>query len=185
VYYVGVTLDGYIAGPDHEVEFFPVPDELVAWINARYPETIPTHIRNQVGLPAAENLAFDTLIMGRSTYEPALSVGITSPYAHLRQYVVSTTLDVDDPAVTTSTDPIGLVKALKAEDGLDIWLCGGGKLAGALLEEIDELIIKRYPVVAGAGIPAFGGEFRPRPFSLTTSEQFDNGTVVSWLTRTD
>ena len=29
----------------------------------------------------------------------------------------------------------------------------GGHLAGALLEEIDELVVKLYPVVAGAGVP--------------------------------
>ncbi|MFG3013690.1 hypothetical protein ACGFZB_25230 [Streptomyces cinerochromogenes] len=39
--------------------------------------------------------------------------------------------------------------------GLDIWLCGGGRLAGTLWPEIDELLIKTYPVVAGTGIPVW------------------------------
>ena len=38
--------------------------------------------------------------MGRGTYEPGLAVGIASPYPHLRQYVVSSTLGtIDDPGV--------------------------------------------------------------------------------------
>jgi hypothetical protein len=39
------------------------------------------------------------VIQGRATYRPALDIGITSPYAHLRQLVVSTTLSSPDPAV--------------------------------------------------------------------------------------
>lgn len=93
------------------------------------------------------NKGFDTLVIGLGTYQPALDVGISSPYAHLRQYVVSSTLEkIDDPSVElVSGDPIALVRGLKAEpSGQDIYLAGGGKLAGALLPEIDELIIKWY-----------------------------------------
>lgn len=120
------------------------------------------------------------LVMGRGTYRPALEIGVTSPYRHLRQYVVSSTLsEIADPEVTlVSGDPLGLVRRLKAEDGLDIWLCGGGVLAGLLLPEIDELVVKCYPVVAGAGIPAFPAEFHPRRFGLTGSRTFGNGTLV-------
>ncbi|GGK64683.1 deaminase [Planomonospora parontospora subsp. parontospora] len=185
VYYVGVSLDGYIAGPDAEFDFYPVSEEMAAWINARYPETLPTHIRRLVGLDDAPNKAFDTLVMGRGTYEPALDVPTTSPYSHLRQYVVSSTLTIDDPTVQVETgDPIGLVRRLKAEDtGMDVYLCGGGRLAASLLTEIDEIILKSYPVVAGAGIPMFAGGFRPTLFTPTRRETFGNGAQVTWLTR--
>ncbi|MFD4368896.1 dihydrofolate reductase family protein [Rhodococcus sp. NPDC058521] len=185
VYYVGTTLDGYIAGPHEQVEFFPVSDQMTTWINERYPDTVPTHLRAPFGLSDAENQAFDTVVMGRGTYDPALTIGITSPYAHLRQYVVSNTLgDSDDPAVTVTTDPFELIRTLKKEPGLDIWLAGGGKLAGALLGEIDEMIIKRYPVVAGSGLSVFDGDFDPTVFHPTRSEHFDNGAVVTWFSRT-
>ncbi|MDG3011436.1 dihydrofolate reductase [Rhodococcus sp. D2-41] len=189
VYYVGVSLDGYIAGPADEVDFYPLSDAMAAWINTRYPETVPTHLRAQAGLADTPNHAFDTVIMGRRTYEPALAVDVTSPYAHLRQLVVSSILGSDgaalDPAVeVVSDDPIAAVRGLKAEDGLDIWLAGGGKLAAALLPEIDELIVKQYPVVAGTGLPAFAGAFRPTAFSPARSESFDNGARVTWFERT-
>ncbi|MFI0406944.1 dihydrofolate reductase family protein [Actinomadura sp. 3N508] len=185
VYYVGVSIDGYIAGPAGEVDFYPVSDDMMAWINERYPETLPTHIRAQVGMENAPNKRFDTLVMGLGTYQPALDIDVTSPYAHVRQYVVSTTLDeIADPSVELVRDPAGLVRELKAEDGdKDIWLCGGGKLAAALLPEIDELIVKSYPVVAGTGVPVFAGEFRPTLFDPARRESFGNGAQVTWFTR--
>jgi dihydrofolate reductase len=185
VYYVGVSLDGYIAGPHAEVDFYPLSDQMAAWINTRYPETVPTHIRKLVGLDGAPNKVFDTLVMGRGTYEPALEVPTTSPYAHLRQYVVSRTLQIDDPTVHVETgDPTALVRRLKAEDtAMDIYLCGGGKLAASLLPEIDEIILKSYPVVAGAGIPMLAGQFRPTLFTPTRRESFDNGAQVTWLSK--
>ncbi|GAA3528588.1 dihydrofolate reductase family protein [Nonomuraea rosea] len=184
VYYIGTSIDGYIAGPGGEVDFYPLADDMAADINAQFPETVPTHIRAQIGLDTP-NLRFDTVVMGRGTYEPALAVGVTSPYAHLRQYVVSGTIkSIDDPAVElVADDPLGLVRRLKQEDGLDIWLCGGGSLAAAVLPEIDELIVKCYPVVAGSGIPAFHGDFRPTAFALTGTRTFSNGAVVLTYTR--
>ncbi|GLF94885.1 dihydrofolate reductase family protein [Streptomyces yaizuensis] len=190
VYYVAVSIDGYIAGPGGEFDFYPLGDERQAaaysgWINARYPETVPTPGRASEGLADAPNKRFDTVLMGRGAYGPGVAAGFTSPYAHLRQYVVSSTLAPDvDPAVTVvAGDPLGLVRGLKREEGQDIWLCGGGVLAGALLPEIDELIIKSYPVVAGSGIPAFSGAFDPTVFDVTDRASFDNGVVVTHFAR--
>ncbi|MFC4111835.1 dihydrofolate reductase family protein [Nonomuraea zeae] len=183
-YYVGTSIDGYIAGPNGEVDFYPLAEDMAAGMNAQFPETVPTHIRAQIGLDTP-NQRFDTVVMGRGTYEPALSIGVTSPYAHLKQYVVSGTIkSIDDPTVElVAGDPLGLVRRLKQEDGRDIWLCGGGNLAAAVLPEIDELIIKCYPVVAGTGVSAFAGDFRPTVFTLTGTRTFSNGAVVMTYTR--
>ncbi|MEV0947078.1 dihydrofolate reductase family protein [Rhodococcus sp. NPDC049939] len=187
VYYVGVTLDGCIAGPGDETDFFPFSDTMAAWIINRYPETIPTHMRPTLGLTETPNRSFDTVVMGRGTYEPALEIGVTSPYAHLRQLVVSTTLGTSqDPAIESiADDPLTAVRKLKSEDGLDIWLAGGGKLAASLLPEIDELIVKSYPVVAGSGRPVFDGEFRPTAFTRTDSTSLDDGTTITSFSRTE
>ena len=57
-----------------------------------------------------------------------------------------------DPAVeVVGQDVIGRVRALKAGQGKDIWLAGGGRLAAFLVDEIDELILKANPV---AWVPA-------------------------------
>ncbi|NKY84458.1 dihydrofolate reductase family protein [Nocardia veterana] len=186
VYFVGVSLDGYIAGPGGEYDFYPIAEDITAYATAHYPESVPAHLRSHFGMATDEpNKEWDTLVMGRGTYEPALSAGIASPYPHLKQYVVSGTLaDIDDPAVElVREDPVGLVRRLKQEDGKNIWLCGGGQLAGALVDEIDELIIKSYPVVAGAGISAFSGNFRPTAFTPVRRREFDSGAQLSWFRR--
>ncbi|MCO5994033.1 dihydrofolate reductase family protein [Actinoallomurus rhizosphaericola] len=184
VYYIGLSIDGRIAGPAGEFDFYPLEDDLLEFITTRLPDSLPTHVRSQFGLDAPVE-RFGTVLMGRGTYQPGLDIGVTSPYAHLRQYVVSSTLPAsDDPAVTiVSGDPLELVRRLKKEEGGDIWLCGGGKLAGELLPEIDEMIIKYYPVVAGAGIPVFAGDFQPHLFDLVDTRTFANGTLLLTYTK--
>lgn len=191
VYYVGLSLDGRIAGPGGEFDFFPQGDDqraaaYSAWMTALYPETIPTAFRAAVGVTDTPNRRFDTVLMGLGSYRPGLDSGVPSPYAHLRQYVVSSTLSPDiDPAVTVVPgDPLGLVRDLKNEDGdLDIWLCGGGRLAGTLLPEIDELMIKTYPVIAGSGIAVVDGAFDPTVFDVAERTAFPNGVTFTHLTR--
>ncbi len=183
-YYVGVSLDGYIAALDGSFDFFPVDQPVLDFIAAEYPETLPGHVRAHLGV-TAPGTRFDTVVMGRATYTPALEAGITSPYAHLRQYVASTTLPAgSDPQVTVVADPLGLVRRLKQEDGAGIWLAGGGRLAGALLDEIDELVLKRYPVVIGTGIPLIAaGHAHARTFTVTDERILPGGTRVTTYVR--
>ncbi|MCY0959220.1 dihydrofolate reductase family protein [Streptomyces sp. H27-H5] len=179
-YCVGTSLDGFIAGPDGQFDFIPFEGDLAAALLAEYPETIPVTGRGPLGIEGAANQRFDTVLMGRGTYEPGLAVGVTSPYPHLTQYVFSRTLSRLDPAVEiVSTDPVAFVRDLKRRDGAGIWLCGGADLAGQLLEEIDELIIKRYPVVIGSGIPLFRAPFLPVRFTLTDSRVFNTGATLT------
>lgn len=113
-------------------------------------------------------------MMGRHPYEVGLAIGVTSPYAHLQQYVISQSMTArPDPAIKlVGTDPVECVRTLKRDRGLDIWLWGGARLAGALYDEIDELILKINPVVLGDGIPLFEGARDP-----TTLEQESSASV--------
>lgn len=179
MYVVGASVDGFIAGPGGEVDFYPVTPDVVAMLASELADTLPAHVRAQLGVSGPPQ-RFDTVVMGRATYEPAAAAGITSPYAPLRQLVVSTTLPgVPDPEVElVRDDPVAAVRALKAEPGRDILLVGGGQLAGALLGEIDELVVKLYPVLAGAGVPLFAAPFTPTALVLTRSRVLERGTVV-------
>lgn len=180
VYYIGISIDGYIAGPDDDVDFYPMSDDYLQWMGAEYGDTLPGHVRAQFGLADAPLTKFDTIVMGRRTYDPALTEGITSPYPHLTQYIVSRNHQSDDPSITViRDDPMAAVSALKAEDSpLDIYLAGGGKLAGQLLPAIDQLIVKTYPVVAGTGLPAFESTFNPTNFDLDDVKTFSGGNAV-------
>ena len=179
VYVVGASVDGFIAGPGGEVDFYPVTPDVVAMLASDLADTLPAHVRAQLGVSGAPR-RFDTVVMGRATYEPALTVGITSPYAPLRQLVVSSTLpDPPDAEVEiVRGDPVAAVRTLKAEAGRDVLLVGGGRLAGALLAEIDELVVKLYPVVAGSGVPLFSAPFTPTGLTLTGTRVLERGTVV-------
>jgi dihydrofolate reductase len=180
VYYVAITLDGFIAGPDggdpSGTSYFPLHEDLIEFIVTEFPETLPGQARQAMG-SEAPNQNFDTVLMGRSTYEAGR---VANPYPHLRQLVVSTTLgqSPDSAVELVTTDPLQAARALKAEDGLDIWMAGGGKLAYALLPEIDRLIIKQNPSVIGSGIPVFDGPFQPQSFRPTDLRQLDSGIRI-------
>ena len=184
-YYIGVTLDGFIAGPDDEVDFYPVTPAFAETLGAELADLQPAHVRAGRGGVDEPLTRFDTVVMGRRTYEPALQAGITDPYSQLRTVVFSTTVaDPDESNVEiVRTDPVARVRALKAEHGLGIYLAGGAVLAGVLLDEIDRLIVKKYPVIAGSGIPMARHEFSPTMFALDQVRAFDNGCVVLEYTR--
>jgi dihydrofolate reductase len=182
-YFVATSIDGFIAAPDGSADFFAPAQDVLDWIVSDHPDTIPTHVRPSMGLGAG-NTRFDTVVMGRGTYAPALEIGVTSPYGHLDQYVVSRTLTASPDADVTviAADPLDEVRRLKEQPGKGIWLAGGGQLAGVLLPAIDELVLKIYPVVAGSGIPLFATGFGPVSSRLTSSRSFDSGTIVATYT---
>ncbi|MFJ6936760.1 dihydrofolate reductase family protein [Streptomyces sp. NPDC101132] len=187
-YYIGTTVDGFIADPDGGVEFFDpyVLPELVEHFKAEHPEVLPTHLHEPLGLGEFEPKRFDTIIQGRTTYDAAYRFGITSPFAHLRQYVVTRSLETSpDPAVElVAGDVVAKVRELKAEEGgLGIYLAGGADLAGQLADEIDEFVVKTYPVFAGDGVPMSRAGFAPRGLELTGVKVLDMGVVISSYTR--
>jgi dihydrofolate reductase len=186
-YFIAASIDGFIGAPGGDAELFTrfVDEEFFEYLKTEYPETLPTHGRRALGLDDLENKRFDTVIQGRASYDLALAVNVTSPYAHMRQYVASRTIkDAPDPAVEiVSGDVVGKVRELKREGGLDIYLCGGSTLAGALLDEIDELVVKTYPVVLGSGMLMFASGFRITDFTLESVRTFGNGAVVRWYGR--
>ncbi|MFE2560979.1 dihydrofolate reductase family protein [Streptomyces sp. NBC_00090] len=186
-YYIACTIDGFIGDPEGDAasmyKFVDAP--LLQFMGARYPETIPTQGRETVGIDG-DNKRFDTVIQGMRSYQLALDIGVTSPYNHLREFVATRSLaESPDPNVELIADDlVGRVRELKAEDSpLGIWLCGGSTIAGELIEEIDELVIKTYPQVYGSGMPMFGAGFEPRDFTLGEVHTFDNGVLVRTYTR--
>ncbi|RMB61923.1 dihydrofolate reductase family protein [Tessaracoccus antarcticus] len=158
IYLVGISADGFIAASDGSADGFPLDPEVLGRIFTEYPETCPAHLREALAV-TGEARHFDTVVMGYRTHEPALQAGLSSAYPHLRQYVVTHRGDLPpDPSLTVVHDhPVALVRDLKAQPGRDVWLCGGANLAGQLVDEIDEVHLKVYPVVFGSGVPLVSG----------------------------
>ncbi|MEV8416660.1 dihydrofolate reductase family protein [Streptomyces niveus] len=185
-YFIAVSIDGYIGDPTGEGGFFTrfVDEEFLAFLKEEYPETLPTPGRQPLGIDHLENKQFDTIIQGRRTYEVALDIGVTSPYAHMRQLVASRSLTSPDPAVEiVSGDIAALVRELKREEGLGIYLCGGANLAAELFDEVDELVVKTYPLILGSGMPMFGTKYAQTEFALESNRTFGNGAVVRTYSR--
>lgn len=184
-YYVAVSIDGYIADPTDGFDAFLVEGDHASVVFGEYADALLAHAHTALGIEPPKT-HFDTVIMGRNTLTPALNIGISSPYPHLRQVVASRSLRDVDPEITLTSDPLATVRNLKREDGLDIWLCGGGELAGTLLPEIDRLALKRNPIVFGSGIPLFGtAPYEPRAFTLTRNRSFESGVVIEEYVTSD
>ncbi len=191
VYLIATTLDGFIAdvgAGDPSGTVFALDGDHTAAQVEEYPQMLPFAARAFLGVP--EDLParrFDTVLEGRGSYEIGLAAGTPNAYPHLRHLVFSSTMtSIDDPGVElVGTDAVERVRALKAEEGRDIWLCGGGTLAGALRDEIDEIHLKINPVVLGDGIPLFGrtgGAVDDGPqidrYRLRESRTFDSGVAL-------
>jgi dihydrofolate reductase len=135
-YQVAVSLDGFIAGPKGEYDWI-VMDRAIDF-GALYKE-------------------FDTVVMGRKTYEPVAAQRNHGAMRGMDVYVFSRTL----PAATypgvriVNDDPVDVVRALKAKSGRDIWLFGGGMLFRTLLDAglVDTVEIAVMPVLLTSGIP--------------------------------
>ena len=183
VYYVAVSIDGYIAGPDGEFDAFIFEGDHIEFITAEVPDAIPTHIAEQLGI-AQRRERFDTVLLGAGTYAVGLP-DAPSPYRHLKQYVFThRDLAPQENLTVTAEDPATLVRELKAQEGADIWLCGGGNLAAQLDGEIDRLVLKRNPIVFGAGIPLFApGTYVPAQWDRVRTVAFDSGVVLEEYVR--
>ena len=70
------------------------------------------------------------------------------------------------------------MRGLKAAEGGGLWLCGGGRLAASLVDEIDRLVVKLNPVTLGQGRPLLDGRLEPRRWRLVSSRTFDDAGVV-------
>jgi dihydrofolate reductase len=187
-YVIACSIDGFIGDPDGDASYmYPfVVGDFAEYLAAEHPDINPGQVRRLIGTDGLPNKEYDTIIQGRGSYDVALKEGITSPFSHLREYVASRTLrESPDPNVEIiSDDLVGKVRELKAENGgLGIYLCGGSVVAGELIDEIDELIIKTYPVVQGSGMPMFGSGFAVSEFTLDEVRGFDNGVVVRRYSR--
>lgn len=162
---VASSLDNYIARQDGAVDWLMWGKEAAAFM-AGFWKTI------------------DTILMGRKTYEVALehARGKSNPYPGMKSYVFSRTLkkSADSSVEIISEDAAGFVRGLKAEEGKDICLMGGGEFAKSLFEAklIDEVGLNIHPVLLGSGIPLFYEMKSQINLELLDCQRFENGCVL-------
>jgi dihydrofolate reductase len=135
-YGVAMSLDGYIAGPNGEADW----------------------IVHDPDIDFAEMFSrFDTLLIGRKTFEAMATMGDGGgSMPGVSSFVISRSLkQADHPRSTIAPDGAALVAELKGKPGKDIWLFGGGELFRSLLAAglVDGIDVGVMPVVLGGGIP--------------------------------
>ncbi len=162
VYYTATTLDGFIATPDHSLE----------WLLTRSTDS-------------SGPMGYDTFIadigaiaMGASTYRWLLDNHPDMEWPYPMPAWVFThrgfPARTDGADVRYTREPIPLVhKEMMVTAGdRNVWIVGGGPLAAQFAEHglLDEVCVSIAPVTIGAGRPLL-----PRHVELTLTELAQNG----------
>ena len=162
-YYTATTLDGFIADPDHSLEWL--------FTRAREPDG-PLNYDAFIAEVGA-------LTMGSTTYEWILDQVEAWPYdvpswvfTHRELRVVP---DARIEFTSGDVEPVH-AKLVEAAAGRNVWIVGGGDLAGQFADAglLDEVLVSIAPVTLGAGAPLL-----PRPLELRLEELGRNGDFVS------
>ncbi|HVK30355.1 MAG TPA: dihydrofolate reductase family protein [Nocardioides sp.] len=167
-YYTATTLDGFIADPD----------DSLAWL-LRQPQ-------DEGGGPQSYDdfiQRIGALVMGSTTYEWVLAhlerTGEEWFYSQPSWVMTSRDLPVLEGAdVRFASGPVtDVYDALRDAAGdLDIWVVGGGDLAGQFADAglLDDIVVSVAPVTLGAGRPLL-----PRRLDLRLVETAPNGAFVT------
>jgi dihydrofolate reductase len=158
-YQVACSLDGYIAGFEDEFDWIP-------------PE--PTFDFE------ALHAQFDTILMGRRTYEIIHAMGESFPGKQV--IVASRSLRQEDhPDVEVVGGGLEeRVRELRAQPGRDIWLYGGGELLSRLLawNLVDTVEPAIIPILLGGGIPLLASHGVRRRLTLIRQQTYPSGMVL-------
>lgn len=172
-YAMGVTLDGYIGGPEGEIDWSHPDDELHQFHNDRT-RKLEGHL---LGRRLYETMTYwEELDLDEANQ---IERDFAEIWRALPKVVFSSTLsEVVGNTRLVSGDPVAEVRALKA-DGDGEWGVGGARLAHALLAHdlIDECQLFVYPIALGEGIPFFPKLDRRLEFELVETRTFPGGVV--------
>jgi dihydrofolate reductase len=152
IYSMGVSLDGFIAGPGGNIDWTAPDEELHRFHNDQARE-VGVYL---YGRRLYEVMTYwETVEQDTSAHE--IELEFARVWKEVPKLVFSTTLeDVEGNARLAEEDVVEVARRLKAEPGKDLAV-GGAGLASALMREnlIDEYQLFVRPIILGAGTPYF------------------------------
>ena len=174
-YSMGVSLDGYIAGPHGDFEWTEPDEEVFRFVT--------DEIRD-VGVHLLGRRLYETMLYWETADEdPSLDDSMlewAAIWKRLPKVVFSTALSAVEGNAHLASD--GLAKEIerwRAEPGEGDIAIGGATLAAeaAALGLIDEYRARVYPVLVGGGIPFFSQHARRVDLELVESRTFSSRVV--------
>lgn len=166
---LAVTLDGFIEGPNGEVDWCIIDDDM------NFEDFLSS---------------IDTIFYGRVSYD---TWGNFQPDAHASQtersiwsgvhakkkYVFSSNPKQDNHATFVTGNLVEKVNEIKQQSGKDIWLYGGAKLIETFIchRLVDVYRIAVHPTALGAGKPLFENLKERIQLKLIGVNRFRSGVV--------
>jgi len=176
-YSMGVSLDGYIVGPDGRFDWSEPDDELFRFATEEI-RTVDVHLMGR--------RLYETMLYWETAeQDPSLDESgreWTRLWNPLPKVVFSRTLSQDEVrgnARLASGSVEEEIERLRAEPGTGSIAIGGGTLAAeaSALGLIDEYRPRIHPVLVGGGIPYFPHREHRRNLELLATRTFDSGVV--------
>jgi len=175
--FMHVSLDGFVAGPNGEMNWIKVDEEIFDHVGIRISET-------------------DTSLYGRNTYQMMESYWPTAGnkptatnheirhskwYSQVHKLVLSKTLKDAGLSNTTiiSDNLTESIQTIKQQAGTEILLFGSPTATHTLMQQnlIDGYWLFINPIILGQGIPLFV-DFKDKiKLQLLTTKQFSSGVV--------
>jgi dihydrofolate reductase len=171
---MSVSLDGFAARSDHTIDWhgdYAYGDQ-----------------RHRITLEALHEIGL--IVLGGRAYSEMSTAWMESdsPMARvinrLPKVVFSRSLEAAGWNARFSRRPLAEeIPELKREDGKDIVVFGGARIANALIREqlVDEYRLTVHPVALGEGLPLMHGLPEPQRFELVSSTAYADGSLMQVL----
>ena len=160
--FIAMSLDGYIAGPDDEIDW------LEAGADAE--DTFAPFMRS-----------IGAMLMGRRTYDVVAGLGDEWPYGDTPVLVAThRELKASRPTVRAVQGSIAqmLDEARGTAASGDVYLDGGQLIRNALdAGLVDDMVVTVIPTVLGAGIPLFAGAQKRSRLELVSTRELGGNLV--------
>lgn len=169
---VQLSVDGFISGANGEMD----------WLVWNWDDALKNYVA-QITEPV------DCIVLGRKLAQGFIPHWAANPEMEgaekinsVKKVVFTKTLESTDweKTVLAKGNLVEEINELKAQEGGDIIVYGGGTFVSNLLKEslIDELHLFINPAALGSGMPIFQVLTQRQDFALQQAQAFDCGIVV-------